>query len=159
VLSNGVSGHALTHPFAVFGYHVTGSTGTLFLPGIVIRGTGSVRAEPAAGWRAPHFPPRLPWEVLAVVKRGIGLRWTCDGPRLYLAGGDPGGTASGAHMLWACPAGAAARSKRSCREPHRPEAQMAGSASRFGRRDTGRCLGRLNCEPSSCAFRAMSRCV
>jgi hypothetical protein len=25
------SGHALTHPFAVFGYHVTGSTGTLFL--------------------------------------------------------------------------------------------------------------------------------
>jgi hypothetical protein len=29
------SGHALTHPFAVFGYHVTGSTGTLFLYGIV----------------------------------------------------------------------------------------------------------------------------
>lgn len=36
VLSNGGSGHALTHPFAVFGYHVTGSTGTLFLYGIVI---------------------------------------------------------------------------------------------------------------------------
>ena len=30
VLSNSGSGHALTHPFAVFGYHVTGSTGTLF---------------------------------------------------------------------------------------------------------------------------------
>lgn len=29
VLSNSGSGHALTHPFAVFGYHVTGSTGTL----------------------------------------------------------------------------------------------------------------------------------
>jgi hypothetical protein len=27
VLSNDGGGHALTHPFAVFGYHVTGSTG------------------------------------------------------------------------------------------------------------------------------------
>src|SRR6202034_771473 len=36
VLSNGGSGHALTHPFAVFGYHVTGSTGTLFLYGMVV---------------------------------------------------------------------------------------------------------------------------
>jgi hypothetical protein len=36
VLSNEGSSHALTHPFAVFGYHVTGSTGTLFLYGIVV---------------------------------------------------------------------------------------------------------------------------
>jgi uncharacterized membrane protein YciS (DUF1049 family) len=36
VLSNGGSGHALNHGFAVFGYHVTGSTGTLFLAGIVV---------------------------------------------------------------------------------------------------------------------------
>ena len=36
VLSNSGSGHALTQPFAVFGYHVTGSTGTLLLYGIVI---------------------------------------------------------------------------------------------------------------------------
>jgi gas vesicle protein len=36
VLSNSGSGHALTHPFAVFGYHVTGSTGALFLYGIVV---------------------------------------------------------------------------------------------------------------------------
>ena len=36
VLSNGGSGHALSHPFTVFGYHVTGSTGTLFLYGIVV---------------------------------------------------------------------------------------------------------------------------
>jgi hypothetical protein len=34
--SNGGSGHALTHGFAVSGYHVTGSTGTLFLYGIVV---------------------------------------------------------------------------------------------------------------------------
>jgi hypothetical protein len=36
VLGNGGSGHALTHGFAVFGYHVTGSAGTLFLYGIVV---------------------------------------------------------------------------------------------------------------------------
>jgi len=36
VLGNGGSGHALTHGFAVFGYHVTGSTGTLFLAGIAV---------------------------------------------------------------------------------------------------------------------------
>jgi len=36
VLSNSGTGHTLTHHFAVFGYHVTGSTGTLFLYGIVV---------------------------------------------------------------------------------------------------------------------------
>jgi hypothetical protein len=36
VLVNAGSAHALTGGFAVFGYHVTGSTGTLFLFGIVI---------------------------------------------------------------------------------------------------------------------------
>jgi hypothetical protein len=40
VLSNSGSGHALTHQFAVFGYHVTGSTGTLFLYGIVVGALG-----------------------------------------------------------------------------------------------------------------------
>jgi hypothetical protein len=36
VLANAGTAHALTHGFAVFGYHVTGSTGTLFLYGIVV---------------------------------------------------------------------------------------------------------------------------
>jgi hypothetical protein len=36
VLHNAGSAHALTHGFSVFGYHVTGSTGTLFLYGIVV---------------------------------------------------------------------------------------------------------------------------
>jgi hypothetical protein len=40
VLSNSGSGHPLTHHFAVFGYHVTGSTGTLFLYGIVVGALG-----------------------------------------------------------------------------------------------------------------------
>jgi hypothetical protein len=35
VLTNSGHAHAVTH-FAVFGYHVTGSTGTLFLYGIVV---------------------------------------------------------------------------------------------------------------------------
>jgi uncharacterized membrane protein len=39
VLSNSGGGHAVTH-FAMFGYHVTGSTGTLFLYGIVLGAIG-----------------------------------------------------------------------------------------------------------------------
>ena len=40
ILGNAGSGHALADPFAVFGYHVTGSTGTLFLYGIVVGAIG-----------------------------------------------------------------------------------------------------------------------
>ena len=36
VLANAGPGHALPHGFAVLGYHVTGSTGTLFLYGLVV---------------------------------------------------------------------------------------------------------------------------
>ena len=36
VFNNVGSGHGLTHGFSVFGYHVTGSTGALFLYGIVV---------------------------------------------------------------------------------------------------------------------------
>jgi uncharacterized membrane protein YciS (DUF1049 family) len=36
VMSNSGHAHALPHGFAVLGYHITGSTGTLFLAGIVI---------------------------------------------------------------------------------------------------------------------------
>ena len=36
VLGNAGAEHALTHGFSVFGYHVTGTTGTLFLYGIVV---------------------------------------------------------------------------------------------------------------------------
>jgi hypothetical protein len=40
VLGNRGVGHALVHPFSVFGYHVTGSEGRLFLYGIVIGAIG-----------------------------------------------------------------------------------------------------------------------
>jgi hypothetical protein len=36
VLGNAGHAHTLSHGFALFGYHVTGSTGTLFLYGIVV---------------------------------------------------------------------------------------------------------------------------
>jgi hypothetical protein len=39
VLTND-GGHPLPDPFALFGYHVTGSTGTLFLSGIVVGAAG-----------------------------------------------------------------------------------------------------------------------
>ncbi|WP_067898090.1 hypothetical protein [Nocardia vaccinii] len=42
VFANGGSTHALTDNFAVFGYHVTGSSGVLFLYGIVVGGIGIV---------------------------------------------------------------------------------------------------------------------
>jgi hypothetical protein len=40
VLTNGGGANALTDQFAVFGYHVTGSTGLLFLYGIVVGAVG-----------------------------------------------------------------------------------------------------------------------
>ena len=40
VLTNAGPSHPLTEHFSVFGYHVTGSTGTLFLFGIVIGAVG-----------------------------------------------------------------------------------------------------------------------
>jgi hypothetical protein len=42
VLGNRGIGHALMHPFSVFGYHVNGSEGRLFLYGIVVGAVGVV---------------------------------------------------------------------------------------------------------------------
>src|SRR5579875_78854 len=40
VLSNAGDAHALTHDFSALGYHVTGSTGTVFLYGLVVGAVG-----------------------------------------------------------------------------------------------------------------------
>src|ERR1035441_11021110 len=65
VLSNSGSGHPLTHHFAVLGYHVTGSTGTLFLYGIVVGALAllglslllaGARRTPRPGREAPRRP-------------------------------------------------------------------------------------------------------
>src|ERR1700733_2205900 len=63
VLANSGSSHALTHGFAVFGYHVTGSTGTVFLYGIVVGaigllGLGLRRAGARRPSRRAHSPRR-----------------------------------------------------------------------------------------------------
>ena len=42
VLTNAGAAHPLTENFSVFGYHVTGSTGTLFLFGIVVGAVGTL---------------------------------------------------------------------------------------------------------------------
>ena len=58
VSSNSGSGHGLTHPFAVFGYHVTGSTGTLFLYGIVLGALGLLGLSLLLAGGAPDLSPR-----------------------------------------------------------------------------------------------------
>ena len=40
VLSNGGTAHAITDDFSVLGYHVSGSTGMLFLFGVVVGAVG-----------------------------------------------------------------------------------------------------------------------
>jgi hypothetical protein len=40
VLGNAGAAHAVAHPFSVLGYHLTGSTGTLFLYGVVVGAVG-----------------------------------------------------------------------------------------------------------------------
>ena len=52
VLANGGHVHAVTH-FAVFGYHVTGSTSTLFLYGIVV---GALALAGLSVFAAKHRP-------------------------------------------------------------------------------------------------------
>lgn len=42
VLTNDGNAHAMTSQFSVFGYHVTGSTGMLFLDGIVVGVVGLI---------------------------------------------------------------------------------------------------------------------
>lgn len=43
IFNNLGSGHALTHGFSVLGYHVTGSTGVLFLYGIIVGAAALLR--------------------------------------------------------------------------------------------------------------------
>ena len=69
VLANGGHAHAVTH-FATFGYHVTGSTGTLFLYGIVI-GRALYLAMQAQGTFA-----RLTGGAIALSRERISEHWT-----------------------------------------------------------------------------------
>jgi hypothetical protein len=84
VLTNGGSGHSLTHHFAVFGYHVTGSTGTLFLSGILTGALGMLGLSLLlAGARRTSRRGRAARRETATVTRHrddlLGQRETADG--------------------------------------------------------------------------------
>jgi hypothetical protein len=119
VLSNSGSGHALTHNFAVFGYHVTGSTGTLFLYGIVIGALGllglslllaGARRTSRRGREARHGLMRSRRETAAVrqdrddlidqreTARAYSTSTPANGPAH--AGRDPGGDEGGQRGRW-----------------------------------------------------------
>jgi hypothetical protein len=118
VLSNSGSGHALTHHFAVFGYHVTGSTGTLFLYGIVVGALGllglslllaGARRTSRRGREARRGLTRSRRETAAVSQDRDDLIDQREAARTYTAstlGNDPsangrGATADGGrHSKW-----------------------------------------------------------
>ena len=103
----------------MFGYHVTGSTGTLFLYGIVVGALGPARAEPAAG-RARRTSRRgrearrgltqSRRETAAVSQDRDDLLGQREAARAYTAstpdngpacgGRDPGGDGGGQRSKW-----------------------------------------------------------
>jgi len=84
VLGNAGATHALAENFSVLGYHVTGSTGTLFLSGIVVGAVGLLGLSVLlAGARRSAAHPRID---------GRWRRWTgCAGTRCQCRGNDSGG--------------------------------------------------------------------
>ena len=108
VLSNGGSGHALTHPFAVFGYHVTGSTGTLFLYGIVVGALGllglslllaGARRTSRRGREARRGLAQSRRQTAAVTADRDDLAGQRDTARAYTASKLGGGAPSGGRDL------------------------------------------------------------
>jgi hypothetical protein len=93
VLSNSGSAHAL-HGSAVFGYHLTGSTGTLFLYGIVVGAVGlfgltvllaGARRTSRRGSAARHEVRQSRRETAAVSKTRDELIGQRDTARAYTA--------------------------------------------------------------------------
>ena len=119
VLSNSGSGHPLTHHFAVFGYHVTGSTGTLFLSGIVVGALGLLGLSlllagagrtSRRGRQARRGLTQSRRETAAVTQDRDDLLGQRETARAYTAstlgdgpgdgGRDPGGDADGQRGKW-----------------------------------------------------------
>ena len=143
----------MTH-FAVFGYHVTGSTGTLFLYGIVIGVLGMLglslllagaRRTSRRGREARRGLAQSRRETAAVSQDRDDLRSQRDTARAYTAstpGGDgpPGTAAIRACAGPACPsacsgAGPLPRSQRRYQPGPRPRPRRtAGAPGRPGRR-------------------------
>ena len=94
VLANDGSGHPLTNHFAVFGYHVTGSTGTLFLSGIVVGALGMLglslllagaRRTSRRGREARHGLTQSRRETVTVTQDRDDLRGQRETARAYTA--------------------------------------------------------------------------
>jgi hypothetical protein len=107
VLSNIGSGHALTHGFAVFGYHVTGSTGTLFLYGIVVGVAGllglslllaGARRTARRGREARRGLKQSRRETAAASQARDDLINQRDTARAYTASSPGNGTPGGGHQ-------------------------------------------------------------
>ena len=95
VLGNRGIGHALTHPFAVLGYHVTGSEGRLFLYGIVVGAIGvaglglllaGARRTSRRGGAARRELRQSRQETAAVSRERDDLLGQRDTARAYTAG-------------------------------------------------------------------------
>jgi hypothetical protein len=102
VLGNHGSGHALVHSFAVFGYHVTGSTGRLFLYGIVVGAIGvaglslllaGARRTSRRGSEARRGLRQSRQETAAVSRDRDDLIDQRESARAYAAGTQGNGTA------------------------------------------------------------------
>ena len=136
VLANGGHAHAVTH-FAVFGYHVTGSTGTLFLYGIVVGALGMLglslllagaRRTSRRGRDARRGLTHSRRETAAVTQDRddlIGQRQTARAYTASTLGDDgtapngtaPDGTDPGLRLAFRTPVRAPARSPRAAPQP------------------------------------------
>lgn len=94
VLGNGGSAHALPHGFSVLGYHLTGSTGTLFLYGIVLGAIGlfglslllaGARRTSRRGREARHGLTQSRRETATVTQDRDNLRSQRETARAYTA--------------------------------------------------------------------------
>src|SRR5580698_4895431 len=130
VLANGGHAHAVTH-FAVFGYHVTGSTGTLFLYGIVIGVLGMLglslllagaRRTSRRGRDARRRLAQSRRETAAVSADRDDLKDQRDTARAYTAStlGNGNSNGNGAH-----PVGHSRRNRRPGLFARRPARQAA----------------------------------
>jgi hypothetical protein len=107
VLGNGGSAHTLGHSFSVLGYHVTGSTGTLFLAGIVIGAIGlfglslllsAARRTSRRGSTARRGLRQSRRETAAVSQQRDDLLDEREAARAYTASKLDGGVPRGRHL-------------------------------------------------------------
>jgi hypothetical protein len=134
VLANGGHAHAVTH-FAVFGYHVTGSTGTLFLYGIVIGVLGMLglslllagaRRTSRRGRDARRGLAQSRRETAAVSADRDDLRGQRDTARAYTAS-TPGGDGTARNGSDPGPRGPSLSERLFGRRPAHPQPEAPAS--------------------------------